>query len=93
MDQKRLVGQNKTARVRVPATMANLGPGFDSLGLAVSLWLEVDAELVASDAFEYQGQGHVMGTNNLIHQGFRAAYEHIGQLAPTVRHVAKNPIP
>ncbi len=25
--------------IRVPATSANLGPGFDSLGLAVSLYL------------------------------------------------------
>jgi homoserine kinase len=93
MDQQWLVGQNKIARVRVPATMANLGPGFDSLGLAVSLWLEVDAELAVSDAFEYQGQGSVVGTNNLIHQGFRAAFKHAGQVAPTVRLRAKNPIP
>ena len=27
-----------TATVRVPGTSANLGPGFDSLGLAVSLY-------------------------------------------------------
>jgi homoserine kinase len=93
MDSQRLVGQNKIARVRVPATMANLGPGFDSLGLAVSLWLEVDAELTATDVFEYQGQGQVVGANNLIHQGFRAAFKHAGLEAPTVRLSAKNPIP
>ena len=28
-------------RVRVPATSANLGPGFDALGLALDLWNEV----------------------------------------------------
>jgi len=28
--------------IRVPATSANLGPGFDSLGLAVSLYLELE---------------------------------------------------
>lgn len=28
-------------RVRVPASTSNLGPGFDLLGLALSLWLEV----------------------------------------------------
>jgi homoserine kinase len=27
-----------TVNVRVPATTANLGPGFDCLGLALSLW-------------------------------------------------------
>ena len=30
-----------TVRVRVPATSANLGPGFDALGLALSLYDEV----------------------------------------------------
>jgi homoserine kinase len=93
MDQVKLVPQNKIARVRVPATMANLGPGFDSLGLAVSLWLEVDAELSNRDVFEYAGQGHIFGTDNLIHQGFRAAFKHAGLEAPTVRLAAKNPIP
>lgn len=29
-------------RIRVPATSANLGPGFDSCGLAVSLYLEIE---------------------------------------------------
>ncbi len=93
MNQVKLVHQNKMARVRVPATMANLGPGFDSLGLAVSLWLEVDAELSNTDVFEYAGTGQIFGIDNLIHQGFRAAFNHAGLQAPTVRLSAKNPIP
>jgi homoserine kinase len=32
-------------RARVPASTSNLGPGFDCLGLALSLWLEVELEL------------------------------------------------
>lgn len=36
------------ARVRVPATTANLGPGFDVLGMALSLHDEVDIRLDAS---------------------------------------------
>ncbi|MEV4626186.1 homoserine kinase [Micromonospora sp. NPDC049523] len=35
-------------RVRVPATSANLGPGFDSLGLALALHDEVSAEVTAA---------------------------------------------
>ena len=31
-----------TVRIRVPATTANLGPGFDALGLALDLWNETD---------------------------------------------------
>ena len=33
--------------VKVPATTANLGPGFDALGLALNLWNEAD--FVATD--------------------------------------------
>ena len=32
-------------KIRIPATTANLGPGFDVLGLALDLWNEVDFEL------------------------------------------------
>lgn len=35
-------------RVRVPATSANLGPGFDSLGLALALFDDVELELAGS---------------------------------------------
>jgi homoserine kinase len=36
----------KSVRVRVPATTANLGPGFDALGLALDMWNEADFSLV-----------------------------------------------
>ena len=32
-------------KVRAPASSANLGPGFDALGLALDLWNELDLEL------------------------------------------------
>lgn len=41
-----------TARVKVPATSGNLGPGFDSLGIAHSLWDSVAVRLVT-------GKSHV----------------------------------
>ena len=34
--------------VRVPATSANLGPGFDTLGLALDLYDEIEVEATAS---------------------------------------------
>jgi homoserine kinase len=42
-------------RLRLPATSANLGPGFDALGLAMSLYLTIDAE--ASEAFAIEATG------------------------------------
>lgn len=53
--------------IKVPASTANLGPGFDSIGMAVSLYLEVKV-LSVSDRFQVD---HVMpkiphDENNLI---------------------------
>jgi homoserine kinase len=45
-------------RVRVPATSANLGPGFDSLGLALALHDEVSAEVCGDGLrLEIDGEG------------------------------------
>jgi homoserine kinase len=38
-----------SCRVRVPATSANLGPGFDCLGLALDLWNEAEFNLSGED--------------------------------------------
>ena len=33
----------KTVQLRLPATSANLGPGFDAMALAIELYLEIEA--------------------------------------------------
>ena len=43
--------------LRLPATSANLGPGFDALGLAMSFYLTVDAILAADGKFAIQATG------------------------------------
>jgi homoserine kinase len=43
--------------VRVPATAANLGPGFDALALALDLWNEVEVDLDGPAAVEVTGEG------------------------------------
>ncbi len=42
-------------RLRLPATSANLGPGFDALGLAMALYLTIEAEI--ADAFAIEATG------------------------------------
>lgn len=44
-------------RVRVPGSIANIGPGFDCLAMAIDLWLEVEAEPAAFPAWDYEGEG------------------------------------
>jgi homoserine kinase len=47
-----------TLTVRVPATAANLGPGFDALALALDLWNEVEVDAEASEpAVVVSGEG------------------------------------
>lgn len=47
----------KAAAVRVPASSANLGPGFDVLALALDLHLTVEARESAKTAISWQGEG------------------------------------
>jgi len=68
--------------VRVPATSANLGPGFDALGLALALHNEVSAEEAdrVSVTVEGEGAGRLPRTeDNVVARGVRLAYEAAGQ--------------
>jgi len=80
-------------RLYVPATLANLGSGFDALGVALDLYLEVEAEPSEKDAFLYEGEGQVEGTDNLIHEGYRAGMRALGLELFPIRIRAFNPIP
>ncbi|GAH82625.1 unnamed protein product, partial [marine sediment metagenome] len=45
-------------KIRVPATTANLGPGFDCLGLSLKLYLNLEIEEIEEGfVIEYQGEG------------------------------------
>ena len=45
--------------VTVPASSANLGPGFDTLGLALALYDTVEVEVIPSGLkVEVFGEGH-----------------------------------
>jgi homoserine kinase len=47
----------KAATARVPASSANLGPGFDVLALALDLWLSVEARESSKTTLDWQGEG------------------------------------
>jgi homoserine kinase len=68
--------------VRVPATSANLGPGFDALGLALALYNEVTAQESRSVTVAVQGEGAGrLPTNehNVVARGVQLAYEAAGR--------------
>lgn len=69
--------------VRVPATSANLGPGFDALGLALSLHDEIRASVTPSGlSIEVCGEGAEdvadAGEKHLVVRAMRAAFDCLG---------------
>ncbi|HSE07133.1 MAG TPA: homoserine kinase [Nocardioidaceae bacterium] len=84
--------------VSVPATSANLGPGFDSLGLALSLRDvlvgEVTGEQGLSLSVSGEGSGEVpLDESHLVYQAMSAAFAEMGCAAPGVRLHCQNAIP
>ena len=65
---------NLPARVRAPATTANLGPGFDCAGAALDLWNEllVTAGLPGATEVEILGEGEDELPRDATHLGLRA---------------------
>ena len=81
--------------VKVPATTANLGPGFDCLGMALDIWNTVHVRLGES-GFEIRGEGRdelKRGRSNLVYRSFRLAFEAAGRPVPRVRMTCENRIP
>lgn len=84
-------------RVTVPATSANLGPGFDTLGLALELRDTLEAE-VTERGLEVEVDGHGAGEvpldeSHLVVRAMRAAFELLGQGPPGIRLSCTNVIP
>ena len=68
--------------VRVPATSANLGPGFDALGLALALHNEIVAEEADGVTVKIDGEGAdrlARDGGNVVARGVRLAYEAAGR--------------
>ena len=84
-------------RVQVPATSANLGPGFDTLALALTLYDEVEAFLSPSGlSIEVSGEGAALagaGENHLVVRAMRAAFAATGGQPPGLTLRCENRIP
>ena len=73
--------------VRVPATSANLGPGFDALGLALSLHDEIQARVApAGLSIEVSGEGAAdvadAGEKHLVVRAMRVTFDALGTGQP-----------
>ena len=82
--------------VSVPATSANLGPGFDALGIALGLRDTVRAEVAGALEIEVDGQGAAgvpRDESHLVHRAMAAAFTRMGRVLPPVRLHCTNRIP
>ena len=80
--------------VTVPATSANVGAGFDSLGLALSMhnvftFEECDRIRISS----VDGTHVPTGANNLVYRSARAVYDQLGIPLRGLRITQRNDIP
>lgn len=90
-----------TVRVRTPATSANLGPGFDAFGLALSLHdeIEVTAQFGGPAApvevtVDGEGAGSVpLDERHLVVRSLRAAFAELGEQPSTLRLHCSNALP
>jgi homoserine kinase len=81
-----------TVTILTPATSANLGPGFDSLGLALQLYNRFNVEEWEGDPLlpniEVQGalgESLSVGPDNLFFRSFALLFERLGVPVPSVR--------
>jgi homoserine kinase len=91
-----LAGRSVT--VRVPATTANLGPGFDTLGLALALYDELTVTVREQPGATVQvtgvGEGEVpTDESNLVVRAIAHAFAAYDQPMPGLDLVARNVIP
>lgn len=73
------------SRVKVPASTANLGPGFDTLGMALSLYAWIEMEEAAETVFHLHGdqmKGVALDKSNLLYQVAQMVFAEAGVEVP-----------
>ncbi|MGB5962294.1 MAG: homoserine kinase [Coleofasciculaceae cyanobacterium] len=85
--------------ITVPATTANLGPGFDCIGAALTLYNEfrftrdANTQGLKISVTGAEAQRVDTGAENLVYQAFEKFYQHLGQTVPPVEIEIKLGVP
>jgi homoserine kinase len=80
-----------SVHVTVPATTANVGPGFDCLGAALTLYnrfqfsLLPGSESLIIEALGSDAAGVATDASNLAYRAFSEVYQHTGKSVPAVK--------
>ena len=91
-------GAVRTVEVTVPATSANLGPGFDTLGLALSIYDTLTVSSFADDRLEIDVEGSgaeeiPRDASNLVVRSIAHVFADAGRPMPGLRLRARNGVP
>jgi homoserine kinase len=84
--------------LKLPATSANLGPGFDALGLAMSFYLTIDAAIASDGQFAIEATGRdaeLCGRldGNLILDTYTSVVRNAGKIPVALHLRLHNEIP
>ena len=85
-------------KVRVPGTTANCGPGFDAVGIACTIYNELELVLSAqgSVVIEIEGEGKGLiptDETNVVHHAVRTVLQKVGQSYKGIHIKMMNQIP
>lgn len=86
----------KMVHLRVPATTANLGPAYDTLGMAISIFLDLKVEVAESFGVTYSGEGaqHVsLSEDNMLVMACMQAFKMADKPMPPLHFTIRNDIP
>ena len=86
---------DRKVTVRAPATSANMGPGFDCLGLALDIWNVITVE-AGIEGFHISGQGEdelPRDKSNMVWQSIARVFEETGRPMPPLTVTCRNDIP
>ncbi len=83
-------------KVRVPATSANLGPGFDCMGWAIGLYSYIEIEQIDSETEiiqEGKYKRNIPPENNLIYKAIKEVFKKCSVPMPNLRIKVDTEIP
>lgn len=88
----------QTVTVRVPATTANCGPGFDAVGIACTLYNQLQLTITDSGNVQIENRGEGIQTlpndeTNIACQAVQSVFDIVGYTCPGISLIMTNDIP
>ncbi|MBO5366422.1 MAG: homoserine kinase [Peptococcaceae bacterium] len=85
-------------RIRIPATTANMGPGFDCIGMAFDMYNYIDFEPTGVDGYceltSDGDAGHIdLSKDNLIYKAYAAVFQYLQKPVMGIKMHFENNVP